>query len=110
ELQEQVTASVVGAIAPRLEQAEIERVRRKPTESLDAYDLLLRGMGNFYKWTSEGNEEALRCYYKAIELDPDLSRAYAAAAMCFARRKSFGWIIDRNHHIPQPSTLPLHAL
>ena len=42
DLQDQVTASVVGAIAPKLEQAEIERARRKPTESLDAYDYFLR--------------------------------------------------------------------
>src|SRR6185436_16597044 len=38
DLQDQVTASVVGAISPKLEQAEIERARRKPTASLDAYD------------------------------------------------------------------------
>jgi TolB-like protein len=38
DLQDRVTASVVGAIAPKLEQAEIERAKRKPTESLDAYD------------------------------------------------------------------------
>jgi TolB-like protein/class 3 adenylate cyclase len=44
DLQDQVTASVVGAIAPKLEQAEIERAKRKPTESLDAYDYFLRGM------------------------------------------------------------------
>ena len=37
-LQDQVTASVVGAIAPELEKAEIDRARRKPTASLDAYD------------------------------------------------------------------------
>src|SRR5262249_34634637 len=55
ELQDQVTASVVGAIAPRLRQAEIERARHKPTESLDAYDLFLRGLANIYKWTREGN-------------------------------------------------------
>jgi len=35
-LQDQITASVVGAIAPQLERAEIERAKRKPTESLDA--------------------------------------------------------------------------
>ena len=40
DLQDQMTASVVGAIAPKLEQAEIERAKRKPTENLDAYDLL----------------------------------------------------------------------
>ena len=44
ELQDQVTSSVVNAIAPKLEQAEIERVKRKPTENLDAYDHFLRGM------------------------------------------------------------------
>jgi TolB-like protein len=42
DLQEQVTSSVVGAIAPRLEQAEIDRAKRKPTESLGAYDYYLR--------------------------------------------------------------------
>jgi hypothetical protein len=35
---------VVGAIAPKLEQAEIERTKRKPTDSLDAYDFYLRGL------------------------------------------------------------------
>ena len=43
-LQDQVTSSVVSAIAPKLERAEIERAERKPTESLDAYDHFLRGM------------------------------------------------------------------
>src|SRR5262249_28258435 len=93
-LQDQVTTSVVGAIAPRLRQAEIERARRKPTENLKAYDFLLRGLGNISKWTREGNDEALRFFYKAIELDPDFSRAYAAAAWCFGTGKAFGWVID----------------
>ena len=92
ELQDKVTASVVGAIAPRLQQAEIERVRRKPTESLGAYDLFLRGRANFYKWTREANKEALRLYYKSIELDSDSCAAYASAALCFCARKAFGLI------------------
>jgi hypothetical protein len=52
-LQEQVAASVVGAIAPQLERAEIERAKRKPTDSLDAYDYYLRGMTNFHQGTRE---------------------------------------------------------
>ena len=51
DLQDQVTASVVGAIAPKLEQAEIERAKRKPTESLDAYDYFLRGMAAFHQFS-----------------------------------------------------------
>jgi TolB-like protein len=51
DLQDQLTASVVGAIAPKLEQAEIERAKRKPTESLDAYDYFLRGMACTHQMT-----------------------------------------------------------
>jgi len=110
ELQDQVTASVVGAIAPRLEHAEIERARRKPTESLDAYDFYLRGLANFYKRTRETNEEALRLYYRAIELDPDFSTAYAAAAGCFSMRKAFGWLIDREQEIAEAGRLARRAV
>ena len=72
DLQDRVTASVVGAIAPRLEQAEIERAQRKPTESLDAYDHFLRGMAGIHGWTREANAEAFACFNRAIELDPEL--------------------------------------
>src|SRR5262249_42034367 len=110
ELQDQVAARVVGAIAPRLRQAEIERARRKPTESLDAYDLFLRGMANFYKWTREGTDEALGLFYRAIERDPDFSLAYAAAAGCFSRRKLFGWVIDREQEVAEARRLALRAV
>ena len=94
DLQDQVTASVVGAIAPQLEQAEIERAKRKPTESLDAYDYYLRGMANLYQWTRESNSEALRLLYRAIELDPNFASAYGVAAWCYVWRKTQGWIPD----------------
>src|SRR5262245_56685022 len=110
ELQDQVTARVVWAIAPRLQQAEIERARRKPTDSLDAYDLLLRGWANAHKWTREGNEEALRLFYKAIELDPDFSAAYAAAADCFSRRKGSGWVIDQEQEVAEARRLARRAV
>src|SRR5262249_24597650 len=62
DLQDQVTARVVGEIAPNLEQAEIERAKRKPTDSLDAYDYFLRGMANVHQWTRAANDEALRLF------------------------------------------------
>jgi len=105
ELQDQVTAKVVGAIAPKLEQAEIERARHKPTESLDAYDFFLRGLANSYKMTRAANDEALRLHYKAIDLDPDFSAAYAAAASCFSMRKSSGWVIDREQEMAEAKRL-----
>ena len=95
ELQDRITASVIGAIAPKLEQAEIERAKRKPTESLDAYDYYLRGLASLYRWTKEGVSEALQQLNKAIELDPEFASAYGVAAWCYFWRRVNGWMTDR---------------
>jgi adenylate cyclase len=105
-----VTARVVGAIAPRLELAEIESAKCKPTESLDAYDFYLRGLANHYKWTREGTDQALGLFYEAIERDPDFSAAYAAAAGCFWRRKAQRWIIDQEQEVAEAKRLALRAV
>jgi adenylate cyclase len=105
ELQDRVTSSVIGAIAPKLEQAEIERAKCKPTENLDAYDYYLRGMANIYHWTKEGISEALRLFYKAIELDPSFASAYGMAAWCYFWRKANGWMIDREQEIAETARL-----
>src|SRR5262249_331660 len=68
ELQDQVAERVVGAMTPKLERAEIERAKRKPTESLDAYDYYLRGMTHFHQGTKEAMGEALPLFNKAIAL------------------------------------------
>ncbi len=91
DLQDQVTSSVVGAIAPKLEREEIKRARRKPTENLDAYDYYLRGLASARPWTRDTNAEALQLFCKAIELDPGLACAYGMAAWCCVRRKALGW-------------------
>jgi TolB-like protein len=61
DLQDQVTESVVGAIAPAVEKAEIERAKRKPTESLDAYALYLRGLDRFYQGLLAGKRTTRHC-------------------------------------------------
>jgi TolB-like protein len=95
DLQDQVTASVVGAIARKLEQAEIERAKRKPTESLDAYDYFLRGMANTHQMTRETYSEALRLFNRAIELDPSFASAHGGAAYCYSLAKSIGQRMER---------------
>ena len=109
DLQDQVTASVVGAIAPKLEQAEIERAKRKPTESLDAYDYFLRGLAALHLWTRESNDEALQLFYKAIERDPDFAVAYGLAARCYVRRKTNGWMTDPAQEIAETTRLARRA-
>jgi TolB-like protein len=101
ELQDQITESVVGAIAPQLERAEIERAKRKPTESLDAYDYYLRGMAKLHNGTREALDEALPLFYKAIKLDPEFASAYGMAAWCHFWRKLNGWMTDRTLEIAE---------
>ena len=94
DLQDRLSARVVGAIAPKLQQAEVERVRHKPTESLVAYDCLLRGMASFHRFTRETTDQALAYFQRAIELDPDFATPYGMAAHCYVRRKQTRWWAD----------------
>jgi len=94
DLQDRVTASVVGAIAPKLEQAEMARARRRPTESLDAYDNYLRGLAGLhavFEGDREAVSESLRRFSRAIELDPEFAAAFGMAAWCYVLRKNYGW-------------------
>ena len=109
ELQDRVTASVVAAIAPRLEQAEAERAKHKPTESLDAYDYFLRGIASLHSWTKESNDEALRLFNKAIEIDSDFASAYGMASWCYVRRKGSRWIVDRVQETAETARLARRA-
>src|SRR6516165_4127778 len=109
ELQDQVTACVVGAIAPRLEQAEAERAKHKPTESLDAYDYFLRGIASLHSWTKESNDEALRLFNKAIEIDSDFASAYGMASWCYVRRTGSRWIVDRVQETAETARLARRA-
>jgi tetratricopeptide (TPR) repeat protein len=105
DLQDQVTAKVVSAIAPKLEKTEIERARRKPTGSLDAYDYYLRGVAEVHRWTRDANRDALRHFYRAIEIDPRFAAAYGMAARCLSQRKTSNWVEDADHEIAETERL-----
>ena len=110
ELQDEIATSVVGAIAPQLERAEVERAKQKPTESLDAYDYYLRGMANLHQGTREALNEALPLFYRATELDPDFASAYAMAAWCYFWRKINGWMTDRAQEVTEGTRLARRAM
>jgi adenylate cyclase len=93
ELQDRVTLDVVGAITPKLEWAEIERAKHKPTENQGAYDCYLRGLA-LTDAGLEKQQEALQWYHRAIELDPDYAPAYARAAQLHSRSKGAGVALD----------------
>ena len=110
DLQDQVTASVVGAIAPKLEQAEIERAKRKPTENLDAYDYYLRGMAGVHQWTREANNEALSTVLPGHRARPRISpRPMAWRRGATPQRKASGWMTDRAQEIAEAARLARRA-
>jgi adenylate cyclase len=110
ELQDKVATSVVGAIAPRLEEAEIERARLKPTEDLTAYDYYLRGLAVANRATREANENALQLFNKAIERDPHFAPPYAVAANLYTYRKMNGWMADREQETAEAERLARRAI
>jgi TolB-like protein/Tfp pilus assembly protein PilF len=110
DLQDQVTENVVGAIAPQLERAEIERAKQKPTENLDAHDYYLRGMANLHRGTRDSIDEALAQFYQALQLDPNFASAHAMAAWCHFWRKVNGWMIDRPQEIAEGARLARRAV
>jgi TolB-like protein len=95
ELQGRIAASIVGAVAPQLELAEIARARSKPTTSLGAYDYYLRGVANVHLGSRSAITEAIALFEKAIERDDRFASASAMAAWCYFWRKVSGWMEDR---------------
>ena len=110
EFQDQITARVVGAIAPKLELAEIGRVSRKATESLQAYDYYLRGLADLYTITRAGNDGALANLYRAIELDPNYATAYGFAARLYVQRNTGGWVEDYGREWGEAERLARRAI
>ena len=91
ELQDRITETVVAAIEPNLQVAEIRRSSFKPTDNLDAYDLYLRALSQQYAHTRENLDQALVLLNKAIILDPDYAFAKAFAAFIHCLRNSQTW-------------------
>lgn len=106
QLQDEIAANVVGAIAPRLEQVEIDRANLKPLQNLDSYDCFLKGIDcGRVTGDREKDEEALRLFYRAIDLDPTSASAYAGAATRYHVRKMNGWIVDKERDFAEANRL-----
>ncbi|MGE8941833.1 winged helix-turn-helix domain-containing tetratricopeptide repeat protein [Leptospira interrogans] len=110
EVQDEIAASVAGAIAPQVELAEIERAKNKPTANLNAYDCYLRGIAHMHRGTQEAIEEALSLFQRSIELDPDFAAAHAMAAWSYFWRKINGWSENRAREIAEGERLARRAV
>jgi adenylate cyclase len=110
ELQDEVASNVVGAIEPKLRFSEIERARRKPTESLDAYDLYLRALAEEYRDTEEGLRHAIDFAKQALSVDPSYAPAAALIGVCRHAQRVRGWGPVSNAEIAEAVRLARHAI
>jgi TolB-like protein len=110
DLQDQFTESVVAAIEPALQLAEIERQKHRPATNLDAYDLLLRAQQLQYEFTREGFAAALRYLGQSLLIDPSYAPAMALAAYCHTERCEQGWTEDPEADAKNASRLASRAV
>ena len=85
-LQDEITLSVVGAIEPSLRLAEVERVKRKRPNSLDAYDLVLQAQPDVLSGMPDRATNALLLLERALVLNSTYALAHAFAAMSYHNR------------------------
>jgi tetratricopeptide (TPR) repeat protein len=86
DLQDQITAGVVGAIEPSTRGPEIQRSRRKHPESLDAYDLYLRALPHIWAHTPTDSAKAIEFLEAALKIDPSFGPAHGFLARSYQQR------------------------
>src|SRR5207248_5045724 len=93
-VQDQITRRISGALAVRVTSLELARSAAKPADSLEAYELVLRGRALSARQTRAANAEARSLFERAIELDPKYAPAYVGLANVNLRAALVGWTQD----------------
>jgi TolB-like protein/DNA-binding winged helix-turn-helix (wHTH) protein len=108
-VQDEIAHSIVAAIEPRVYAAESFRARRKPPESLDAWDLVMRALSHFWRMTREDNEAAQKLLEQAIAIEPGYSQAQGVLAVSHMFGTRMGWE-DRAVSVPIAQRAALAAI
>jgi TolB-like protein len=90
-VQDEITDAIVAAIEPQIFVAENFRARRKPPESLDAWELLMHALSHYWRVTREDNILAQALLEKAIAIDPNYAQALAVLAVSHTFGAHMGW-------------------
>jgi adenylate cyclase len=110
ELQDSITRQIVTSIEPKVRTAEIERAKRKPTASLDAYDYYLRALPYRFIQTADATQAALQLLKRSIELDPHYAPALALAACCYQKLHDQGYASLGSREIKEGLRLAREAI
>lgn len=92
DLQDRITEQIVVVIEPAIGARERERARRKPPDSLDAWELLQRGLSHLYRINKTDHAEAVRLFKEAVALDSEFAAVHAhlAHALSFSVLLGYG--------------------
>jgi TolB-like protein/cytochrome c-type biogenesis protein CcmH/NrfG len=90
-VQDEITDAIVGAIEPQLYAAENFRAQRKAPDSMDAWDLVMRGLSYYWRLTRQDNVVAQALLEKATAIDPNYGQALGVLATCYTFSAHMGW-------------------
>ena len=90
-VQDEITEAIVATIEPQLYVAENFRAQRKPPDSMDAWDLAMRGLSHFWRVTRQDNLVAQALLEKAIAIDPHYGQALGVLATSHTFGAHNGW-------------------
>jgi TolB-like protein/class 3 adenylate cyclase/Flp pilus assembly protein TadD len=93
-LQDRFTRKIVAALAVKLSTGEQEQLANKGTANVEAYEAMLQGWEHQRRNTRDDLVKAVEYYKRAIELDPDFSRAHAFLASAYHHVVSRRWEVD----------------
>ena len=95
-IQDEVTSSIVAVLPGRVEAAAHDRVARKTTDNMAAYECVLTGKRLHHRSRREDNAAALQLLQRAIQLDPGYAHAHAWKACVLGQAWGYGWCEDRD--------------
>jgi adenylate cyclase len=90
-VEDEITDTIVATLAGRIEEADRHRAKKKTTPDMAAYDYWLRGRNCLNRYTKEGELEARRHFYRALELDPEYAAAHAGLAVSYLHEYYATW-------------------
>jgi TolB-like protein len=90
-VQDEITEAVVAAIEPQIYAAENFRARRKPPESLDGWDLVMRALSHYWRVTQQDNIAAQALLEQAIAIDPTYGQALGVLAVSLTFGGYMAW-------------------
>ena len=85
-IQSDIAQHIAAALKAKLTPAEKERIEKKPTKDIRAYEYYVKGREYYFRYRKDDNEQAIELFKKAIELDPDYALAHAGLADSYSQR------------------------